>query len=65
MTDRLHSAAGERAGPVQVGKEKKKRSVEKEKGNGVRNWRKNEHFSVVKLVIYPGHTRVQQLRSHF
>lgn len=49
MTDRLHSAGGEGAGGMQWGK--KKKSGEKEKCNGVRNWRKNEHFSVVKLVI--------------
>lgn len=49
MTDRLHSAGEERVGRTQGVKEK--RSGEKEKGNEVRNWRKNEHFSVVKRVI--------------
>lgn len=49
MTDRLHTAGGEGAGRMQGRKEK--RSGKKEKGNGVRNWRKNERFSIVKLVI--------------
>ena len=49
MTDRLYSASGEGAGRMQGGKEKRRR--EKERGNGVKNWRKNEHFSIVKLVI--------------
>ena len=49
MTDRLHSAGGERAAGMQEGEAE--RSGEKEEGNGVRNWRKNEHFSIVKLVI--------------
>lgn len=30
---------------------KEKRTRVKEKGNGVRNWRKNENVSVVKRVI--------------
>lgn len=42
MSDRLRSSGGEGAGRMQGGKEK--RSGEKEKGNGVINWRKNEHF---------------------
>lgn len=55
MTDRLQCAGGEGAVRMQEGKEKRKR--EKEKGNGVRNWTKNEHFSIVKLVIYSEHLR--------
>lgn len=49
MTDRLHSAGALGAARRQWGEENARR--EKEKGNGVRNYRMNGHFSRVKLVI--------------